>query len=125
MRLEQISSLDPLPHNVLAPFQAICKGQSLQPNIAQFTLVFWIHFPFMRKPQPRLNGSCRKCLWWPLARHLPALGSRLPQGRRWQGPAQGKQHRRSGLWVARPFLPLQRPAPAAPPLPSWMSGTLD
>lgn len=56
---EQVSALwtsHPHTHtSLLAPLQAVCKVQSRGLNIAQFTLVFWSHFPFVRKPHPGLN----------------------------------------------------------------------
>lgn len=57
MNLSALWMVPTSPHpptaNLLIPLHAIYKGQSLYLNTAQFTLIFWIQFPFMRKSHPR------------------------------------------------------------------------
>lgn len=39
------------------PFKPLAKVGAFTRPIAQFTLVFWIYFSFMRKPHPRLTNK--------------------------------------------------------------------
>lgn len=105
-------SLDPLPHNELAPCPAVCKGQSLQPNIAQFTR-FLDSFPLYEKAPTQAARKLQKMLVVASGQTPPCPGVSPSEGQEPAGPGRGK-HRRPRLWVASPSLPLQRPAPDVP-----------
>lgn len=47
----------PPPPNAWFPFKPLTKIRGFTLPVAQFTLVFWIHFSFMRKPHPRLTNK--------------------------------------------------------------------
>lgn len=73
------------------PFKPLAKVGAFTRPIAQFTLVFWIYFSFMRKPHPRLtNKDTEEML---LVGPQPVQGSPFPPGRR--KPDLGKGSARS------------------------------
>lgn len=54
---EQVSALwtHPFPKCIGSPSSHLAKVRAFTRPVAQFTLVFWIRFSFMRKPHPRLT----------------------------------------------------------------------